>query len=86
MEAINMEASISTILYKDRIEAGGIWEEGTWISQSSEHLYTLACVRVCVCVLRVWVSEREREIQFNSIYFIHGSLYMIWDKSNNFHI
>jgi hypothetical protein len=29
MEAINMEASISTILYKDRIEAGGIWEEGT---------------------------------------------------------
>jgi hypothetical protein len=29
MEAINMEASISTILYKDRIGAGGIWEEGT---------------------------------------------------------
>jgi hypothetical protein len=25
------------------------------------------------------------EIQFNSIYFIHGSLYMIWDKSRLIH-
>jgi hypothetical protein len=36
---------------------------------------------VLSCHLSGGSQESHEVIQFNSIYFIHGSLYMIWDTS-----
>jgi hypothetical protein len=49
-----------------------------------ESCFHILSWRLRKCVLVKHENIVHYSIQFNSIYFIHGSLYMIWDKSNNY--